>query len=1045
METVDSIEEEQRQMLEALRVRIRKLLEPGRVTGDRGRHWLAFTEMEASALLAESRRSVLARGIQFLEAMVDVIEDDHDFLGKKVGKIGEFFMLAHEMHRRMLNSHQLFHEYAYLFNLVVEECCGYKTQPQPQPQATKECDLVGNGIDGQANNLLTVAADDNKSLRVTCIVGPRGVGKTTLAMELYRRLRRKTAHHFQCCAAATFSPPYYYGRRRLLLESILSQAQLELVNPETRRTISSYDDGKEMLLARSIREQLQDKRYLILIDGICDESDWEIIKDAFPNNKCGSRILITTRDESMIRMYRAEGYDVEVHNMEPLNESDSERLLRTTAFGSMDDCPPDNLKLLCDEILRQCQGIPLFIICMADWLKQHQQQHKSSAVHSTKQVSLLLKQFRQILLSFEEDYELSQTSLHLSMFPLGCVFDKYRRFSEITHFDWFEIFSEMVDKNIITPVAENCSPDVDDDESCQWQVNPIMHHFFVTKAAEAGFAFTSTTLASATGSSKMTRRARVRRLALHHPDPQLPGMLKEMDLSQTRSLLISSAVERISIPLDKFAYLVVLDLQGWENLKDEDLLQICTMFMLRYLSVRNTRISRIPPQIKELRNLRTLNVSHTLVSELPSEIRELRNLRTLNISHTLISELPSQMFELMKLKVIDLRGTKISRLPEQFERLWSHLSTLLVGGNGVINSDETVVVTKIPESVIKRATDLERLATMDLSECSASYLEVLGDKEHLDSLAITLSFHQCTDGAYQNILLSTIQKLRDLTSLTIHCGLGCSMEFLGSLNHPLKLLEKLKVTGGRFVRVPQWIGRLEELTFLQITICRLVPDNVKILANLKKLHITICTLEQDDVKILANLQKLERLVLGLEFIPEKEIAIEYKCFKELERFCLDCPVPWLTFKQGAMPKLQLLQLKICSGPANQRTAVPSGLTNLGSITEIVICYSKWCSNSSSVKRTVEAVRKQVAMHRNGVHLVINGIQEYKEAVGSVTKNECGSEDVEAFGEKAESRAECSGTKDDFDAADDEKEERRATHIQSEIEIEEVECETEIHA
>ncbi|KAG8070186.1 hypothetical protein GUJ93_ZPchr0006g42551 [Zizania palustris] len=1005
-----SIKEKQKQereetfkVLEALCGRIRKLLETGRVTDDRKRHCLAFMEMEVSALVEWRRlpprtqppwadcdgRSVHSFLERWLNRLLSDARAIDDFVDKEGGRqVGRALLqkAARLFRRRKL--FRIIERDAYDMYCAAEECRGYvlsssqlrpPSPPPPPPQAPKACDLVG--IDGPARKLLrclTAAADDDKSLRVMYIVGPTGVGKTTLAMELYRRLRCQTAQHFQCCAAASFSRSS--DRCSLLLQSVLLQiVDLETLSPHNSET-SMLDDNPK-LLARSISERLQDKRYLILIDGICNDSDWEIIKGAFPNNNCGSQMLITTRDELMIRMCFYD-YDVDVHNMEPLSDSDSERLLRTKAFGSMDDCLSDNMKLLCDEILTKCEGIPLFIIGMADWLKQHQQQQESSAVHKTDQVHLLLKQFRQML-SFECDDELSLPSLYLSMFPQGRVFDKHSLLARETVVKWFKIFSKLVDKNIITPVAD-CSLNVDEDQSCQWQVNPFMLHLFASKAAETGFAFTSTTLASARGNSKMTHIAR--HLALHHPDPQLQGMLQEMDLSHTRSLLISGVVDRISIPLEKFAYLVMLDLHGWENLKDEDLLQICKMFMLSYLNVSSTRISKLPPQIMELSNLKTLDISHTDISELPSEVSKLMYLQTL-----------------------DLRGTHISQVVKNFRRL----STLLVGGNGAINSDETVVVTKIP-TLEQKTFFLDTLATVNLSECSANFLEGGQEYSCLRSLAITCSFHQCN-----SMLLSTIQKITGLTSLTIHCGLGCSMEFLDSLNDPPKQLRILKVTTGRFVSVPRWIGGLEKLAFLQITICRLVPD---------------------DVKILANLKKLERLVLGLEFIPGEEILIACEGFKELQRFCLDCPVPWLTFREGAMPKLQRLQLKICSGPANQESAVPSGLTNLRSITEIVICYSKWCSNSSSIKMTVEAVRKQVAMHLNGIDLVIINGKENKTA-RTVTKNECESEDVEAFGDEAESVAEC-GTEDDFDAADEEAE-RRATHIQSDIE--EIECETEIHA
>jgi hypothetical protein len=89
-----------------------------------------------------------------------------------------------------------------------------------------------------------------------------------------------------------------------------------------------------------------------------------------------------------------------------------------------------------------------------------------------------------------------------------------------------------------------------------------------------GFFFTITTInlvaPAATDRGNETGSRMPRRLALHHPVPQLQSLLETIDLSQTRSLAVSGAVS--SIPLEKFINLVVLDLEGWENLKDEDLL-----------------------------------------------------------------------------------------------------------------------------------------------------------------------------------------------------------------------------------------------------------------------------------------------------------------------------------------------------------------------------------------------------------------------------------------------------------------------------------------
>uniref|UniRef100_A0A0E0BL22 Uncharacterized protein n=1 Tax=Oryza glumipatula TaxID=40148 RepID=A0A0E0BL22_9ORYZ len=944
-------------MLEPLPGMISELLEAGRITDAYTRHCLAFMEMEVSTTVASLRmplpppRDRRGVGLDRQEDWLSSVE----YFGWRTVK-----SLAAQVEAAAVHDH-----------------------------------LVG--IDGTANELLGWLMAADESLRVMAIAGPAGIGKTTFAMELHRRLRCQTQeNYFQCHVVANFSRRPH--RSKILPQTILKHIIEQLEAPSSPNsleiTMLELEDDPE-LLARNISKRLKDKRYFALIDDIFDESDWEMIKGAFSNNNCGSRILFTARDER-IAGWCLSNYNGIVHKMKPLNDSDSEKLLRTKAFSSMDGCLPDNLRLLCDEILNMCRGIPLFITSMADWLKQHQQQYGSSAVPRVEQVRLLLKQFEHWL-SFDYSDELRQSSLYLSMFPQGYVFENKDHLVTILEDEGFipewdrspdfgkRNFSWLLNRKIIIPAAENCGLNIDEDDLCQWQLNAHP---------------------APSGGGNTTRIAR--RLALHHPDPQLPAMLQQMDLSQTRSLLISGAVDRTTVALDKFGYLVLLDLGGWENLKDEDLLQICKMFMLKYLSVRNTKVSKLAPQIKELRILRTLDISRTNISEIPSEVcdlnylemldlrgtrirhlpekvKQLTSLKRLDISHTKISDLPSGVCRLPNLQTLDLRGTLICQLPDQFVQIkW--LRHLIVGsagaGSGMIYSDQTVL-TKIPET-IHQLRYLKTLATIDLSEFSVKSVESLGDLEQLEVLTITWSFHQCSDKDYQQALRSSIEGWWKLKSMTIHCGLGCSMEFLGSLTEPPENLEKFKVIAGKFSRVPQWIERLHRLTFLQITVCKQVAD---------------------DVKILAGLIELQRLVLGLEFIPEKAIVIEKEGFKMLERFSLDCPVSWLTFEKEATRKLTYLRLNLHASPASEMS-VPSGINNLKELTEM----------------TTDAVSKEVDKHSNTIDLFINGIRE--DVIRSSDKkgeSATGSE-VDAAEDGAQAADEAAGAL------------RIAIQVQSEIEV-----------
>jgi Leucine-rich repeat (LRR) protein len=754
-------------------------------------------------------------------------------------------------------------------------------------------------------------------------------------------------------------------------------------------------------------------RYFIIIDDLCEESDWEKVKGAFPNNNLGSRILITTRITSVAEACCSGSYDGLVHKMKPLNEIDSQRLLLSKAVGYEDGFLTDNMKLFCDETLRRCDGIPLFIIGMADWLikeqlqQQQQQQvdeddeHQRLAVCCEGQMPQLPEWLEQSLSSAFNDFPNNESrllSLYMSMLPYGYKFDKdrllwkWRCEVDVSWFEAEELFSQLVDRNVITCVAANyCKHNnVDEAEACQWKVNHFIQQFLASESADMGFIFTTTTLnlvaaaTAAAGHGNETSSRLPRRLALHHTDPQLPSLLETIDLSQTRSLSVSRTVSRI--PLDKFVNLVLLDLEGWENLKDEDLLLVCRskMFFLRYLSVRNTRVSKLPNEIKELQILDTLDASYTQITELPLEV-----------------------FELPFLGHLDLRGTRVNQLPKQIVGLQGNLESLLVGGQGTINSVETAA-TRVPHDV-RHLDCLQTLATVDLTQQPANLVMVtaLGGLRRLRVLAFTWSFHLSTDTDYCKALLSSIEKWKRLESLTIHCGLGCSMEFLGSLekSSALRKLQKFKVTEGRFTSVPTWIRSLGLLTFVQITVCN-------------KQTMT------DDLKILGGLPKLQCLILGLDIIPEQAILINKQGFSKLERFLVNCPMPWLTFSTGAMPKLTYLQLKFCSTPmpnAKLKFGVPSGISNLHRLTEVALCYNAQYINSPIIKMTVEAVTRQVAEHSNPIDMFINGIEQddVQEEADEVTENTIGSssrtnagaeDDAQAVGEEAKAVVQCDITK-----------------------------------
>ncbi|KAG2577098.1 hypothetical protein PVAP13_6NG151300 [Panicum virgatum] len=175
------------------------------------------------------------------------------------------------------------------------------------------------GIDGPKKHIIEWLTMEKKASsavpKVLSIVGCGGLGKTTLANQVYKNVKGQ----FSCAAFVSLS-------RNPDIKKILRDIAKE-VGIEN----NLWDDDEKQLIDK-LREHLQDKRYLIVIDDIWDTKPWEIIKLALPNKKYDSRVITTTRSAAV-----ASCLSFQVGNvcqMKSLSFKDSKRLLLKRAFGS---------------------------------------------------------------------------------------------------------------------------------------------------------------------------------------------------------------------------------------------------------------------------------------------------------------------------------------------------------------------------------------------------------------------------------------------------------------------------------------------------------------------------------------------------------------------------------------------------------------------------------------------------------------------------------------------------------------------------------------
>ncbi|KAG2563255.1 disease resistance protein Pik-2-like [Panicum virgatum] len=784
--------------------------------------------------------------------------------------------------------------------------------------------LVGLARPMEEVTKMVTESGGKAELKTVSIVGMAGSGKTTLANAVYMRLREENC--FQCHAFVTVGQKPDLKKTLMHMLSMLDSAHQQL----------HEDIDDDDLIVLPIRHILEKKRYLIVVDDLWAEEHWQSIKCIFPDNSLGSRIITTTRKAALAEECSYSSSDC-IYNIGLLSDVDSKKLVLNGAFGCEHDGYPQHLEDVFPKIIKRCGDLPLALVTLASMLADQYSNDKWDIPIGWRWLSHpdAEQMMQTVTLSYNDlPLHLRTCLLYLSTFPRNKKVDIDRlvrrwiaeEFILTGHGASMEetariYLDKLISVNMVQPLLLN----KDGVRCCR--LHPVIHDFLVYKSMEENFI----TIVDADHQDVPSNDSTIRRLSLQ-------SSMQDQDLARNGSMNLLHARSIIVIgqastapQLTDSSVVRVLDFEGFGGMVYLDGLD--KLLLLRYLSLRGTNVNELPETLGELRCLQTL----------------------------------------------DVRSTKVKQLPRSILRLQHTLMALFVGGEEMISSIET---TRMPND-FWQLHKLENLATVDLRGKHVSFVKDLGALKSLRVITLTLSFHQCSDGPHCKELLSSIQKWRKLKSLTIHCGLGCSMEFLGFLSDPPQELEKLKVTVGRFDCVPTWINSLVSLSFLQITICKIGTA---------------------DLDILRALPKLQLLILGLDFVPRETIEIETEWFSELLRFSVNCPVPWLTFQTRAMPKLTHLQLEFCSGSAMQES-VPYGIGNLQSLTEVALLYNQeWCANSSSVVRTVDAVKRQVAKHRNPINLVINNskvdvVQEVDEETESAIKIQSGNVQVQQVGDE----------------------------------------------
>ncbi|XP_015650537.1 disease resistance protein RGA5-like [Oryza sativa Japonica Group] len=494
------------------------------------------------------------------------------------------------------------------------------------------------GIDVPRDELIEWVTSDTNKRRVISIVGSGGIGKTTLANQVYQKVRSRFS--WTVFVSVSRSPNIIRILSDILSNIIKTNNTTSDDQKQLMQRIKEYLNRKSLEyheLVNMTREFLENKSYFVLIDDVWSKQAWKDIQCAFPSNNNASRIMMTTRIQDVAKSCSFP-HESHVYSMKHLGVDDSKRLFLKRIFGHENACPLE-LKEVTSDILKKCGGLPLAIVNIASLL---------ATKPATKQEWERVKNSIFCVLERDHEMEVVKRILFLSYYDLPdylkvCLLDLSRYPEDFLikceHMIWRWIaegfisgkqgqnleevgeryFNELINRNMVQLVQMDYSG-----KAINCRIHDIMLDLLICLSTEENFVtiVNSQTITSSTD--------KIRRLSLQGNCEENSVWLNTSDFSHVRSLSAFGDCKQIPM-LSSLQILRVLDLEGCNHLNEDNVRieDIGSLHQLRYLCIHS--FTKVPRQIGKLQLLQTLDLTNSKVTELPASIVQLRQLVSLEL------------------------------------------------------------------------------------------------------------------------------------------------------------------------------------------------------------------------------------------------------------------------------------------------------------------------------------------------------------------------------------------------------------------------------
>ncbi|KAL7222168.1 hypothetical protein ACSBR1_023974 [Camellia fascicularis] len=480
---------------------------------------------------------------------------------------------------------------------------------------------------------------DIEDVSVYPILGIGGLGKTTLAQMAFNDERVKP--HFDPKIWVYVSQDFDVKR--------VIKATIESANEKACEAVDLDP------LQRKLRNMLNGKRYLIVLDDVWDEDPdkWDAFKYSLACGSKGASIIVTTRVDKVASIMGT----ISPHRLSVLSKEDCWLLFRQRAFGLGNEERP-NIVAIGKEIVKKCGGVPLAAKALGG-LMRFKSEEKEWLHVKESEIWKLPQDKNSILPALRLSYfylplESRQCFAYCAIFPKGSQIQK----RDLIHL-WMA--------NGYISCKGGWEPEDIGDQI--WNELCLISFFQEVKDYKSDICFEMHDLVHDLAQSIMKGECQM---------IEFNSSSNIYNRKAHHVTLVVGLADNFNNTFHKVESLRTLRLQRPSIYSFGDDFFLCDFRVFGSLRAFDApgRVAELPPSIGNSKHLRYLNLSYSGFKQLPDSICNLLNLQTLILYFCLnLERLPQNMMYLRSLRHLFLSGCLLIEMPPKIGQL-TNLKTL---------------------------------------------------------------------------------------------------------------------------------------------------------------------------------------------------------------------------------------------------------------------------------------------------------------------------------------------------------------------------------